>query len=1205
MKSILLGLLLTLLSVSESQANQINSYGIDPLDFIYFDNDYAALSRKKRDVSNSESNYEGSGEPVIDPNTPCYCDNGIRAKNDQCTTPGAHLCIKCDDHHFLDTDNICKPNVCHCANGTPLPFDQCPKNGFSKCLECNENFELSKKGDYCINMDDSINVCVCLNGEPVDNDDCTKNTGAQCKSCRGNYWLHSKSAKCKKNVCYCENGTPVPNKECDENRSFKCGSCHGGYKLNRVTKLCEVEKKCLCPNGQAASGDDCTAHMTNKCVSCNDNFTLDLATNTCTPNICSCTNGVAIKSINCPSDGQEYCAQCYQYYHLDENTNTCQPNVCLCDNGVAAATGSCLKDNENNTIQYCESCNDGYHRDADGACIQNICHCQNGEPKIGTDCLKHNTLDCDPNSCDAGFEYKPSRKSCQKSKDNNDGVNVCRCSAGLGTIGDECPKNGVEKCQEGSCFPGFFFKKNANLCRRNQCRCPNGVEINREQCDSNGAIRCQSCNSGFTLTENKKCFSNACTCNNGRAAAGSDCPGDNFEKCEHCNVGYTMDRDDHCVRKQVWSWTMIDPTTQLISKMDGFKGRVDTGDCIGAVDGESKAKITPCKEEKDHFQFTFANNKIKTDTDMCLTAKNFEFFAFDQIQSSSYSSKIGFESCAEDDTENTLSLWNYDNTEGRIRLYVDPRFCLTRKKDAFLDLQPCHGDGNNQRGFGTRSLIDWPIPQDFDLLDLDNKSIKVGDLCLGQDLSLQGCDSINSVNEYFDVTVDKIINASGQCLAVNDGGFRFPEFGYTYPLEFVNCIEESPYQSFKYDKKSGQLKTNIFGQINQLRKPDEQLSLCVRANDDNSQAVIGACDDVSATIGQENSDFDPNSAYPAFEYQLNTNSDPETNTQFQLEAVSNEISGCVIAFPPSFDVRLDEEGCSKNFENVANGSTTFSLNGNFIEAEFTNKKGKTVNRCLTYTLKKNGNEDVSFERCQYNEKKAKKWHGQAFIYDKATGFIRRALDSTKCLHIAQPRPFIKIGPCETLTPDSSLQPVVFGHQVERLNNIGNFDPDNEGSYKMIDNDQTITVDNDSHLTYFKQKLQHVEDGHEHADRVKYKYKLGSVIVEMPTGSKRCLRSPQLPSLADLEPSNLFYSVVVSSCTKNTDGSAHSKSDYTWKNALIYNRDDGSIRWFGDYRYCLIAMDSGSIKLGLCDAIDYSRMMQLGYLRYVNGVMIDN
>merc|ERR1712066_1015926 len=214
---------------------------------------------------------------------------------------------------------------------------------------------------------------------------------------------------------------------------------------------------------------------------------------------------------------------------------------------------------------------------------------------------------------------------------------------------------------------------------------------------------------------------------------------------------------------------------------------------------------------------------------------------------------------------------------------------------------------------------------------------------------------------------------------------------------------------------------------------------------------------------------------------------------------------------------------------------------------------------------------MGYEKCQYNKNKAKKWHSQAFVYDKITGYIRRAIDSSKCLYLASPRPFVKIGPCDTLYSDLSKQPTIFGHQVEITNNIGNFDPDNEGSYKMLDNDGTITVDSENHLTYFKKKLQHVEDDHQHKDRVTYKYKLGSVIVEMPTGSKRCFRMPDLPNLADPTPSQMFYSVTLDSCGKNSDGSAHSKTDYFWKNALIYDRDDGSVRWFGDYRYCLIAL----------------------------------
>ena len=334
----------------------------------------------------------------------------------------------------------------------------------------------------------------------------------------------------------CGPGTHVPNTPSPtEDRT--CADCAPG-KFSDQPNQQTCTQCTTCSTGEYITGTLCNGRGTSNTQTCT----------ACT----SCGTGEYITGTKCDGLG-------------DTNGQTCTGCATACGTGTRETT-------------ECTS-------DTNRVCTQNECYCTDGAEATGDDCTTHGAHICE--SCDDGF-FKNADTKCEPNEEaatgggNSDSGNVCYCTNGVAAMGEACTTHGAHICE--SCNGGYYKIGNTctactpcgtgtrttgqcwggsnYACTQNTCTCfwKSGVAATGEACTTDGANICSSCKTGYYKTGDT-CTALPCTsgpggqvCHNGGSPTGTtgncgcDCRnGFTGDTCNLCGKGKGMNiLNGHC-----------------------------------------------------------------------------------------------------------------------------------------------------------------------------------------------------------------------------------------------------------------------------------------------------------------------------------------------------------------------------------------------------------------------------------------------------------------------------------------------------------------------------------------------------------------------------------------------------------------------------------------------------------------------------------
>ena len=248
---------------------------------------------------------------------------------------------------------------------------------------------------------------------------------------------------------------------------------------------------CTCKNGVGQAGTGCLTSGATKCASCNAGYTINHARTECTRTFTSVFELVRVYACTHKHEGQPTLAIIRPCHFA--------VNACTCNHGVAKTGAGCPV----NGAAKCESCDTGRMLNQDRTqCTRTLVYLNiQNEHNISCGCVL------------AHFCFDAVAKS-------------CTCTNGIAQTGADCSVNGGAKCE--SCHTGWTINHASTACIRtcefccctrkpilvmrtfmhcdsaaNVCTCHNGVGQTGAACPVSGAAKCSSCNSGWTLNDDK------------------------------------------------------------------------------------------------------------------------------------------------------------------------------------------------------------------------------------------------------------------------------------------------------------------------------------------------------------------------------------------------------------------------------------------------------------------------------------------------------------------------------------------------------------------------------------------------------------------------------------------------------------------------------------------------------------------------------
>jgi len=155
------------------------------------------------------------------------------------------------------------------------------------------------------------------------------------------------------------------------------------------------------------------------------------------------------------------------------------------------------------------------------------------------------------------------------------GSSGCLCIHGVPETEMTCKEiNGKPQISCRYCNTGFYLTEDKK-CQANVCSCENGKVAQRDKCYKNGIERCEVCNPGYHKFKGK-CVENQCVCNNGRASFGIECTRHNSYKCIECNDFYYL-KDDNCLENWCHCPNGIGGRCEENGKLNCKAGSCNTG----------------------------------------------------------------------------------------------------------------------------------------------------------------------------------------------------------------------------------------------------------------------------------------------------------------------------------------------------------------------------------------------------------------------------------------------------------------------------------------------------------------------------------------------------------------------------------------------------------------------------------------------------
>lgn len=269
--------------------------------------------------------------------------------------------------------------------------------------------------------------------------------------------------------------------------------CNSIEHLNSDNTAC-IANNYTCHNGIPFEGQP-EQHEEEKCTSCSNGYILSNS------HLC-----IANQENNFLNNNYHFPECDLSIEHYNDAFTDCISNYHICEHGIPITD---IPDEKNNQTEKCNSCDDGYHIDANSICIQNQYTCQYGNP-LNEPANRHGAVGCIPDSCNYSYDYNSDSKNCIKtdcigewSVCNSDCISTYRITTHPTEHGKQCEYSDGE----------------TTLCNHGQDGCSNPNVVDEQEnvklaagCSTEGA-RGRKC-SGWCKLNNDRM---ECNHNNGSA----------------------------------------------------------------------------------------------------------------------------------------------------------------------------------------------------------------------------------------------------------------------------------------------------------------------------------------------------------------------------------------------------------------------------------------------------------------------------------------------------------------------------------------------------------------------------------------------------------------------------------------------------------------------------------------------------------------